>query len=402
VKLSGRIPVEPLDEERLVNIERHVVANAKLGPAEARSNRGLMFAGAFAAAAAAALLGWKLRGPAAPPAPEVAQHFAIATDTQRSTLALDDAGAAITSDPGTTFDVTRESGKVIVKMTKGKLDLAVEHREGRLLVVRAGDTDVEDVGTKFSVAWDGVGDVDVRVREGEVKVKHARQEMLVAKGQEWKPSGVIALVDTPAVVASAGSAADSGPGSAAPIAIATKEPPVVLHDRQAAVPPPVHREQRVEEPAPPPVLGEPIAPKTHATAAVPSDPYVDLKQAIKKQPLADDPRIDGQGDAAAEIARLKKIAYSPAGGREASAALYRIALLLHKPLHQDAEALRTLDMYRRRFERGTELGAALWLRVRITCGRAIDEECRQASYSYQHAVPNGELAEVAIRITNAQ
>jgi hypothetical protein len=412
VKLVGRIPVEPLEEERLVNIERHVVANAKLGPAEAAPRRSIMYLAAFSAAAAAALLGWQLRGQGTHVTPAAPEHFAIATDPQHSTLALDDVGAIIASDAGSTFDVTRETGKVIVKMAKGKLDLSVEHREGRLLVVRAGDTDIEDVGTKFSVAWDGVGEVDVRVREGEVKVKHGRNETLVAKGQEWRPSGLVAITEvaetgSAAVAAASGSNATTTTttttGSAA-IVIATKEPPHVLHDREAAVPTParpVRHVERTEEAAP--VLGEPIAPASRAAAAAtPSDPYLDLKASIKKQPIVGDPRIDGAGDAAAEIARLKKTAYSPTGSDEASQALYRIALLLYKPLHQDAEAMRTLDVYRRRFNAGKELSAVLWLRVRITCGRTIDEECRKAAYSYQHLVPTGDAADVAIRITNAQ
>jgi hypothetical protein len=189
--------------------------------------------------------------------------------------------------------------------------------------------------------------------------------------------------------------------AAAPIVVATEAPKLPeLHEHHAAVPPAAHHVDKAE---PAPVLGESITPPAaRPTVVAPSDPYVDLKQAIRKQPLVDDPHIDGQGDAAAEIARLKKIAYSPTGSDEASKALYRIALLLHKPLHQDAEALRTVDVYRRRFVASKELGAVLWLRVRIECGRAIDDQCRQAANSYQHAVPNGDLAEVAIRITNAQ
>ena len=389
MKLQGRIPVEPLEEERLVNIERRIVANAKIGPSVAAPRRGLFVAGAMLAAAAAALLAWNLRGSDVRIVPPAPQHFAMADGT----LALDDAGAKIASTAGTSYDVTRDGTKVIINMTKGKLDLAVEHRDDRLLVVRAGDVDVEDVGTKFSVAWDGVGDVDVRVREGEVKVRHGGHAVLVAKGQEWKPSGVVALVEEPETpVATV---------AAAPIVVATKDAPVVLHERQTAVPPPVHHVEK-QDTAPAPVMGEPVPLPSHAAVAAPSDPYVDLKQAIKKQPLADDPHVDGAGDAAAEIARLKKVAYSPTGSDEASRALYRIALLLHKPLHQDVEALRTVDVYRRRFVAGKELGAVLWLRVRIECGRAIDDECRKAAYSYQHAVPNGELADVAIRITNAQ
>ena len=76
-------------------------------------------------------------------------------------------------------------------------------------------------------------------------------------------------------------------------------------------------------------------------------------------------------------------------------------MLLHRPLDQDSEALRTLDMYRRRFAAGKEMNAVLWLRVRIECGHSIDEECRRAAYTYQHEVTTGDATDVAIRITNA-
>ena len=139
-------------------------------------------------------------------------------------------------------------------------------------------------------------------------------------------------------------------------------------------------------------------------AVAASDPYVDLKTAVRAQPIELDPRIDGPGDAAAEVKRLKPIAYDPKKyGAEASAALYKIAVLLYKPLHQDGEALRTVEFYERRFgNRGKESAAAFWLRVRILCARSIDEECRKAAYTYQHEIPNGAATGVAIRITNAQ
>ena len=133
------------------------------------------------------------------------------------------------------------------------------------------------------------------------------------------------------------------------------------------------------------------------------DPYVELRTAIRKVPLEFAPNIDGHVDAANEIAKLKKVAYSSATlGPEASQAMYQIAVLLYRPLGQDAEALRTLDVYTRRFNGGKELHAALWLRVRIECSHAFDESCRRAAYSYQHEQTSGEASSVAIRITNAQ
>ena len=47
--------------------------------------------------------------------------------------------------------------------------------------------------------------------------------------------------------------------------------------------------------------------------------------------------------------------------------------------------------------------AALWLHVRILCGKAIDDECRKAAYTYQHEVPVRPPPTASrIRITNAQ
>ena len=141
---------------------------------------------------------------------------------------------------------------------------------------------------------------------------------------------------------------------------------------------------------------------THV-ATTPVDPYVELRTAIRAQPIAFDPKIDGKSDAAAEIARLKLLAYSPTTvGAQASAALYRIAVLLHRPLGQDSAALNTLELYRRRFTNGKERTAAMWLRVRVACSHRIDEECRSAAYSYQREAPTGDAADVAVRITNAQ
>ncbi|HEY1555581.1 MAG TPA: FecR family protein [Kofleriaceae bacterium] len=399
MKLVGRIPVEPLDEERLANIERRIVAGAaeRLASPERVPRRMFGFAAAAFAIAAAMLVGWQLRGDAprrdAVPAIEAEQTFAIDTTVERSTVVLD--GATIATDPASALEVTRGGGEVVVHMTRGRIELAVVHREGRLVIVRAGDTEIEDVGTKFSVAYDGADAVDVGVTEGRVKVTRHGKSDLVAAGFAWSTAaGLVAIAEVAPTV----------PASAQPTAtIAAIEPTRGLHDRHAAVPPAPAVAAVI---APHAAHGEAPAgsARPHERAPVQSDPYLELKQAVRGQPVELDPRIDGPGDAAAEVTKLKPIAYAPQNyGGEASRALYEIAVLLHKPLHQDAEALRTLELYQARFgSRGKELAAALWLRVRITCGHAIDDDCRKAAYSYEHAVPTGPAADVAIRITNAQ
>ncbi|HEY1546855.1 MAG TPA: FecR family protein [Kofleriaceae bacterium] len=382
MKLDKRITVEPLDEERLTNIERKLVVAVSSSRPDPVSRRPLVWVAAMIAAAAA-VVAFVAHRPApassiaiAEPAP---QHISIATEAEHSMLALDD--ATITSDPATKFDVARSSSRVVIDITHGRLDLAVQHRADRVLVIRAGDTEIEDIGTHFSVAYDGTT-VDVRVREGEVRVTRDHHDTRVAAGNAWTTSrGLVAL--------------DELEPTTTPTTATTT---VAIVTAPAPSPPPVPVHRPV---APAPARVAVVPPPPPATA--PSDPYVDLRTAIRVQPIAFDPKIDGKADAASEIAKLKLSAYSPTTvGDDASAALYRIAVLLHRPLGQDAAALGTLELYRRRFTNGKERLAAMWLRVRIACGHTIDEECRSAAYSYQREVPTGDAADVAIRITNAQ
>ncbi len=378
MKLSSKIPVEQLDEERLTNIERRIVIGVSERVPERVPHRGFAFAaGGMLAVAAAALIGWKLHTvPAIAPVAITPQHFAVANG---STISVDGATLGGTAS----YDVARTPTRVEIQMQRGSLELAVVHDPHRSLVIRAGDTEIEDIGTKFHVDFDGASTIAVRVTEGEVQVTRRGQVARVSAGHAWTTeAGLVALAlldDAPKVVA----AAD-------PV---VSHAPVVAH--VPVVRPPVPRVGTVAPPPPPRVI------EPHVVATV--DPYVELRIAIRSVPLELAPTIDGHADAATEIAKLKKIAYSPTTlGPEASAATYQIAVLLYRPLGQDSEALNTLEMYRRRFAGGKEMHAAQWLRVRIECSHTVDEACRRAAYSYQHEVTSGLASEVAIRITNAQ
>jgi hypothetical protein len=384
MSLRERIPVEQLDDERLTNIERNLVVRvSEMKQAPVRGRHQLAWAAAVCAVATAVVLGWKLHAPEAvvvAPAPEVAQTFAIETHGDRQAIELGD--ATVASAPLTRVEVARTSHETVITMARGTLDLSVTHRPDRRFVIRAGDTEIEDVGTTFSVAYDGHSRVDVRVTEGEVSVTRQRRSERVTAGHAWSTDGGLVALAEPA------------PPAPVPVVVAGLQ-----RAHTAVAPPaPAHPARRHAVAQAEPVLGEHV--ERHAA---PVDPYVDLQQAIRRQPIELAPNIDGKTDAAARIAQLKKLAYAPPpAGAEASRALYEIAVLLHRPLHQDAEALRTLDMYRRRFAGGREMHAALWLLVRIHCGKAIDDECRKAAYTYQHEVTSGPTADLAIRITNAQ
>ena len=418
MKLAGRIPVEPLDDERLTSIERRIVAGAADAAGRAHDLRapGHHLGRVLAAVAmvAAGFLGWALHGVTAH-GPAVAEPAAIQLEADPARTRLDIGDARIESDPATVFAVTRPAGGVLVAMTRGKVELEVGKRGARPpLIVRAGDTDVIVVGTHFTVDYgDGHGDVDVRVTEGVVRVVHHQKETRVAAGQAWQTrAGLIAGADAAAdpggaahpYVASAGDAppraSDAPPRAGDVPAITAGQAAERLHDHKAAVPDapgvPATLPTRTSAPARP-SGGEPV--RRHGVSRS-SDPRVDLRSAIRAQHV--EPALPlGEPDAATAVARYYDIA-AHKSGEEASQAFYSIAVVRHEKLARNADALQTLDAYMRRFPGGKEYRAVLWLRVRILCLDKIDDRCRAAAYTYLHEAPDGPAAHVAELLTLAE
>lgn len=409
MKLLGRIPVEPLDDERLTNIERRIVAGAADAAARAQAPRSRWLVGAAAvgvAAAAALVVGWKL-GSARVPAPVVGEAAPVRLDTTAQRAKLDLGDARIESDASTVFTVARPGTGVLVELTRGKVELDVDKRGDRgPLIVRAGDTDIVVIGTHFTVDCGAVacrdGEVDVRVTEGVVKVvRRAQPEVRVAAGQTWKTKrGLLALADARAADADAPASGDviasadaSKPSS--DIEIEVGDGPDVLKDRTASVP----------EGRPSTVLRDPPAkddPPAHdrepsrGTGTGAGSAGFDLTTAIRKQPLA--PAADiGEPDATKAVAKFR--ALSSGFGEDASRAMYSMAVLQATKLGRTGDALKTLDLFMRRFAHKREHADALWLRVRILCLRSLDERCRQAAYTYMHASPGTPAAAIAERIT---
>ncbi|MEO8707023.1 MAG: FecR domain-containing protein, partial [Kofleriaceae bacterium] len=385
VKLVGRIPVEPLDDERLTNIERRIVAGAAdaavaRAPRESRLHFALGFAALAVVVLGAGVVGWKLHTTDAPVVAEA--PLRIDTDREhRSTIDIGD--ARITSSVATAFAVTRPDGGVLVVMTRGKVELEVGKRGDRApLLVRAGDTDVVVVGTRFSVDYgDGKGDVEVRVTEGVVRVVRHQRELRVAAGQMWQTDrGLLAL-------------AEPAPQTD-PIEIDMSTPPnVALHDRVAKVPDARGSGAPSDRTITHPAAGSAVP----RTLDNPNDPNVDLKALIRSQPVL--PPMDvATPDPAGAIAKYQEIMIKQKGPDEAYA-FYSMAAVQYLKLGRNQDALFMLDRFEKRAATSEYLVPALWLRVRIRCLQSIDDACRTAATAYLDRAQTGKSRDLAERIT---
>lgn len=398
--LKGRIPVEPLDDERLTKIERRIVArageSAEAGEARGRGMRvpriGFVMAIAvtIVVAVGAGAVGWKLRGDGRAPMAVAAAPVRVDTTSGERTV-LDIGDARIQSDARTDFTVTRPDGGVLVTMTRGKVELQVDKRGKRApLVVAAGDTRVVVVGTRFSVDYgDGSGAVEVRVTEGVVKVERLQQEVRLAAGQAWTTKlGLVAIADLPAakIAATQGASNDE-------IEIDTSTPEL-LRDRQSSVP-----DAKLPPPAKKQPIGNPDRPSRDSGG--PTSAAVDLRKQVLQQPLLPPMNVGLRADES--IAKYEAIAYTTRG-KDAAFALYSIAYQYAMKLGRTGDALGKLDEYTRRFS-GTEYKdtyqAALWLRVRILCGRTFDDACRQAAGSHMRQAAGTPAAKVSEDVTLA-
>lgn len=383
MNLHGKVPVEQLDDERLTNIERKlVVAVSEMRAPEPRVSRRLLaFAGAAMAVALAGVVGYKLRGSApvetAPGGTELPQRLAINTDNG-STIDLGD--AVLASAPHSDLVVERTRGRVVIQMTRGTIDMQVTHDPSRVLVVRAGDTEIEDIGTRFTVDYDGKTHVEVRVTEGEVKVKRAGQHTDVGAGFAWTADRgklTIAALDATATV------------------VASAEPPVA----QPPVQPPVGPGPAVQpaQPAAPitaPEAGSDAGAGAGSGSAAPVRKPGKSNARVALEKLAYEEPLDvGTKDFNTAIAKYLDLAVSMGDAQDKTAVLYSMAVVQHRA-RQDKAALYTLSGVIKR-QGGRAYKAALWLNVRIECMQRFDDECRQAADLYLRKVPDGVAAGVA-------
>ncbi len=388
MSLRDRIPVEPLSDERMTNIERNVVVAATdaaqtARPTHTRGNMWLGFAVIAAAMVAVGFGAWKLGTSSKPEVNVVAIEPPLHVDTTESTQ-LDIGDARISSDAGTKFVVTRPAGGVLVEMARGKIELQVDKRGPRPpLIVRAGETDVEVVGTRFSVDYgDGTGEVVVVVTEGVVKVmKRSAPDaaVRVAIGQAWTTTrGQIAIADLPSTQVAA-----NGSTATAPIERTDIEMPVEPAHTSAGASGGSDEGSSASGSNASRGKKKTIVYEDNPLKALlnaPIQPALDIGIADPKQALTEHMKIAGAGR-----------------GDDAARAMYSVAYLQSRVLKDNAAALRTLDIYMQRFikKSRSEHADALWLRVRILCEKTFDDACRRAARIYSEAAPSTNKSGIA-------
>ena len=349
--LRDRIPVEPLEEERLARIERAVVAGLPARPARSVGWRLIAPLAVATVVAAAALVVWRSRG---------GEEQARVDDPVVVTAAEDGArvdlgDAVITTGAGASFTVTRPGGGVAVHLARGRIELDVAPRKDRPpLIVYADDVEVIVVGTRFTVEWDD--EVTVTVAEGLVRVERGGDSKMVAAGETWSQPARVAVA------------------VAGPVA----EPDVELRDRKASAPP-----EPEPEPEPEPVKEPKKRKDRPVKVPVVVDPLDDLRSAIR----------GGKVDApAANYQELVK-----KSGEEGARGLYGLAY----DEQNDDKQKRLLDSYVRRFPRGDNLDDVLWLRVKSLCRKNFDAACRTAAHTFISKAPSDdERIRIAVRVTN--
>jgi len=397
MKLVGKVPVEPLDDERLTNIERNLVVHvSEMSQRPLRApSRMLAFAGVALAVVAAGFFGWKLRGNGTPAELGPKSEQFVMKDG-----ALELGDAQIT---GKDFAVTRTKDRVEVVMREpGKLDLHVEHKPGRLFVVHAGNVDIEDVGTRFSVDYDGKN-VDVSVTEGEVTVKHGSAEESIKAGEAWDleigkisiaalaakqaaalvaqaqvptPNTVVGAAGTGSGAVRSGSNATSNSGSNA----------TSNSGSNAGAGSGSGRPRKIGGPDAKKALEKwPDEPQVAATA---KDPKEAVKEYLGKTQALPQPQTLAQLQDKADL--LQSIA------------------VMHIRAKNYAGAIRALDgvLHERRASDWPAYTSALWLDVRAKCllartrGPTFDDACRVAAEKYIVKIPTGPQSGIVQQVLN--
>lgn len=394
-RLGEKIRVESLDDIAVARVERQVLSLVDLGAVEPTragwlsvSLRWAVPAVAVAGVALAIFL--NVRSSLSTQAPAVSETTSepttLSTGADTARLAID--GAVIVLGANARADLIRHAdGGTTVVLSQGRVDCEVEPRHSRPpFVVDAGKVEVKVIGTVFAVERNG-DDVEVEVTRGKVEVSNPAGNRHVAAGQSWNDEAdrVVALAavapqapDAPVASEPAGAvevaAVDVAAGDAASKARAGDAETKTERSRRAP-------RARRAAPKPQPEQTGPVTLTRPPRGTAPAQ-LEDTRALETRKP--------------AEAAdRYFQIAYKTGRGNVASYAMYSLAYLQMFELGQAKKAIETAGHYRRRFRKGRESRAALWLSVRATCKVASDDDCRDAAQSYVARYPSGRHADQA-------
>lgn len=218
MSLESKPPVEPLSRSAWERVEAGLFERLDRGehssvptPVVAPRVRMQMRAAVMTLAAAAAFLLWWSFKPAATSTAEANVRADERTEVARISSAgnrtettrivtMGDATRTTIGDAtlilAAASDV-RVSGSDadgwLVRLEAGQVDCEVAPRQGRpAFVVRAGETQVTVVGTRFTVAREGLG-ARVSVSEGHVRVSSGATEVSLGPGEAWPKIPLVTL-----------------------------------------------------------------------------------------------------------------------------------------------------------------------------------------------------------------
>jgi ferric-dicitrate binding protein FerR (iron transport regulator) len=292
-------------------------------------------AGACAAAAAAVVLVLVIGRDAARPSPTpIAERTRVVTPAG-GTSRFVTGDAVIDAGSDTSVEVVPGAGGAItLELARGSVDCDVTPRAGRpAFVVVAGDTRVEVVGTRFTVARTPAVRVDVT--RGKVRVVTPTETRVVIAGESWSATTVTAVVP------------DIAP---------------------RPVPP--------DEPAEPDEIE--LEPEdARATKPSTRQSYEAAKRLVRS-------------DRRAAKTALRNVAAGR--GKYAGLALFDLITLEQDSGNTD-QALRAADEYVRRFPSARTVDDAMYLRVEILREANRLPEARVAATAYLKRFPNGVYAE---------
>jgi hypothetical protein len=402
-RLGDKIRVEPLDDLTLVRVERQVLSAidpSKIAPKRASAwSVSRRWAGAVAVAGVVLAVFLNLRSSfdgsnAAVTLPDTSpESTSLTTGDDTTRLAID--GAVIVLGPNARAELIRfPNGGTTVVLADGRVDCEVEPRNNRPpFVVEADEVKVQVVGTVFAVDRDG-DDVRVEVTRGKVEVVNRTGQRPVAAGQAWtdqqdqvvalaaasveSPPSVVAAPPQPAVAAAKVTSSDAASAIASAASAGKSDTRAGAQRRTASA--------SRTTPKKAPADAGPVTLTRPPRGTAPAE--LEEIRAIETRNPAEAAR------------RYFEIAYKTGKGDIASYAMYSLAYLQMFELGQESKAIETAGHYRRRFRKGRESRAALWLSVRATCETSSDDDCRDAAGTYVARYPSGRHADQARWLKN--